>query len=83
MKDNPKQSDDEITVEKLIDSMVVYGSPKTVAEKLSAIRERCGPFHTLLMASMDGQGPNKAWEWESMSRLASEVVPQIRNIDSH
>jgi alkanesulfonate monooxygenase SsuD/methylene tetrahydromethanopterin reductase-like flavin-dependent oxidoreductase (luciferase family) len=78
MKDDPKQRDDDITVESLIDSMVIYGSPATVAEKILAFRERTGPFHTLLMASMDGSGPNKAWEWETMSRLASEVMPAVR-----
>jgi alkanesulfonate monooxygenase SsuD/methylene tetrahydromethanopterin reductase-like flavin-dependent oxidoreductase (luciferase family) len=78
MKSDPKQSDDDITVEALIDSMVVYGSPKTVADKLLSFRERTGPFNCLLMASMDGSGANKAWEWETMSRLASEVMPLVR-----
>jgi alkanesulfonate monooxygenase SsuD/methylene tetrahydromethanopterin reductase-like flavin-dependent oxidoreductase (luciferase family) len=78
MKTDPKQADDEITIEGLIESMVVYGSPKTVTEKLLSFRERTGPFNGLLMASMDGSGVNKAWEWETMSRLASEVMPQVR-----
>lgn len=77
MKDDPKQPDDTVTVEQLIDSMVIYGSPKTVAEKLLAFRERTGPFNGLLMASMDGAGPNRAWEWESMTLLAQQVMPQI------
>ncbi|MCM5569313.1 LLM class flavin-dependent oxidoreductase [Burkholderiaceae bacterium FT117] len=78
MKDDPKKPDDAYTVEKLIDSMVVYGSPKTVTEKLLAFRERTGPFGGLLMASMDGSGPNHDWEWESMRRLATEVMPALR-----
>ncbi len=78
MKADPKQPDDTVTVESLIDSMVIFGSPKTVAEKLLAFRENVGPFHGLLMASMDGQGVNRAWEWETMSRLASEVMPVVR-----
>src|SRR5690554_2994659 len=36
MKSDPKQSDDSVTVESLMESMVIYGSPKTVAEKLVA-----------------------------------------------
>ena len=78
MKDDPKQPDDAVTVEQLIDSMVVYGSSKTVADKLVAFRERTGPFHGLLMASMDGSGKNRACEWESMQRLAQEVMPTLR-----
>ncbi|MGY0194373.1 LLM class flavin-dependent oxidoreductase [Leptothrix sp. BB-4] len=78
MKADPKQPDSEVTIEQLIDSMVVYGSPKTVTEKLLAFRERTGPFGALLMASMDGSGANRAREWESMTLLAREVMPKIR-----
>ena len=78
MKDDPKQPDDEVTVEQLINSMVVYGSPATATEKLLAFRERTGPFQGLMMASMDGSGRNRAWEWESMERLAKEVMPALR-----
>jgi len=78
MKDDPKASDDSVTVEQLIDSMVIYGSSKTVTEKLLAFRERTGPFGGLLMASMDAEGVNREREWESMRRLATEVMPTIR-----
>lgn len=78
MKDDPKQPDAEVTVEQLIDSMVIYGSPKTVTEKLLAFRERTGPFGALLMASMDGSGANRAREWETMTLLAREVMPKLR-----
>ncbi|MDQ5897695.1 MAG: hypothetical protein QG612_1781 [Pseudomonadota bacterium] len=78
MKDDPKQPDAEVTIEQLIDSMVIYGSPETVTEKLLAFRERTGPFGGLLMASMDGAGVNRAREWESMTLLAREVMPRIR-----
>lgn len=78
MKADPKQADESVTVESLIESMVVYGSPQTVTDKLLSFRENVGPFHGLLMASMDGAGANRAWEWETMSRLASEVMPAVR-----
>lgn len=79
MKSDPKQDDASITVEQLIDSMVVYGSPKTVTEKLLAFRERTGPFGCLLMAMMDGAGANRAREFESMTLLAREVMPAMRS----
>ena len=78
MKADPKQPDADVTIEQLIDSMVIYGSPKTVTEKLLAFRERTGPFGALLMASMDGSGANRAREWESMTLLAREVMPKVR-----
>lgn len=78
MKDDPKQPDDQVTVEQLIKSMVIYGSPKTVTEKLLAFRERTGPFGGLLMAAMDGSGANRSREWESMTLLSQEVMPALR-----
>ena len=58
--------------------MVVYGSAETVAEKILDLRRRTGPFGTLLMASMDGSGPNREREWETMRRLATAVMPAVR-----
>ncbi|MGD9536790.1 MAG: LLM class flavin-dependent oxidoreductase [Alphaproteobacteria bacterium] len=78
MKENPKMADDEVTVEGMIKSMAIYGSSKTVTEKLLAFRERVGPFGTLLMGSMDGTGANREREWETMRRLATEVVPTMK-----
>lgn len=78
MKDDPRTPDDSVTIEALIKSMVIYGSSKTVAEKLLAFRERVGPFGTLLMSSMDGSGQNRDREWHTMRRLAQEVLPVLR-----
>lgn len=69
---------EEVTVETLIKASVLYGSSRTVTEKLISLRERSGPFGTLLMASMDGSGENRDREWISMRRLAEEVAPAVR-----
>jgi len=78
MKPDPKMRDEDVTVEGLITSMLVHGSAKTVAEKILDLRRRSGPFGTLLMASMDGGGANRQREWDTMRRLATEVLPRIR-----
>ncbi|WP_160119829.1 LLM class flavin-dependent oxidoreductase [Rhodovarius lipocyclicus] len=78
MKSDPAMPDEAVTVEGLIESMMIYGSSRTVTEKLLAFRERVGPFSTLLMASMDGSGANRHREWETMRRLATEVLPRVR-----
>ncbi len=78
MKPDPKLPDTGFTAEALIKSMVVYGSAATVAEKILDLRRRTGPFGTLLMASMDGSGPNREREWETMRRLAAAVMPAVR-----
>ncbi|MDJ0386672.1 LLM class flavin-dependent oxidoreductase [Roseomonas sp. E05] len=78
MKPDPKMPDAEVSLEMLIDSIVIHGSPRTVTEKLVALRERVGPFGNLLLAGMDWSGPNRAWEQESMRLLAQSVMPALR-----
>ena len=78
LKPRPDMPDDEVTVEKIVDSRVIFGSPQTVLDKLVAFRDRAGPFGSLLMTGVDWGGPNEAWERESMRRLAEEVMPRLR-----
>lgn len=73
-----KLPDSEITVDSVIESRLIYGSPVTVAAKLARLRKQVGPFGTLLVSGMDWTGPNAAWERESLSRLAQEVLPLLR-----
>ena len=69
---------EDVTVEALIKAAVLYGNSKTVTEKILSLRERSGPFGTLLMSSMDGSGENRDREWVTMRRLAEEVAPAVR-----
>ncbi len=78
MKPRPEMSDEEATVEAIIDGCTLYGSPKTMLDKLVAFREEVGPFGTLLMTGVDWSGPNEAWERQSMQLLADEVMPKFR-----
>lgn len=66
------------TTEDMIDACVIAGSPKTVLDRLVALREETGPFGHLLMAGLDWSGVNAAWEAETMKRLAEEVMPKLR-----
>jgi len=78
MKPRPDMSDEEATVEAIIEGCTLYGSPKTMLDKLVAFREEVGPFGTLLMTGVDWTGPNEAWERQSMALLAQEVLPKFR-----
>ena len=78
MKPDPATADRDLTVEDMIESMVVYGSPRSVAAKLAGLRERIGPFGTLLLAAMDGSGVNHNRERTTMRRLAEDVLPVLR-----
>jgi alkanesulfonate monooxygenase SsuD/methylene tetrahydromethanopterin reductase-like flavin-dependent oxidoreductase (luciferase family) len=78
LKARPDMSDDDVTVESIIEARVIYGSAQTVAQKLLAFRHAVGPFGHLFLTGMDWGGPNEAWERESMRRLAEEVLPAVR-----
>ena len=51
---------------------------KVVLDRLVALRDRVGPFGTLLQIGLDWSGPNEAWEREGMRLLAQEVMPKFR-----
>jgi alkanesulfonate monooxygenase SsuD/methylene tetrahydromethanopterin reductase-like flavin-dependent oxidoreductase (luciferase family) len=78
MKPRADMSDEEATVEAIINGCTLYGSPKTMLDKLVAFREQVGPFGTLLMTGLDWLGPNEAWERQSMQLMAEEVMPRFR-----
>lgn len=79
MKADPNQPDKKVTIEQLIDSMVIDRWPQTVTERLLSFRERTGPYGGLLTAMMDGSGTNRAREFESTTLLAREVMTAVRS----
>jgi alkanesulfonate monooxygenase SsuD/methylene tetrahydromethanopterin reductase-like flavin-dependent oxidoreductase (luciferase family) len=62
MKADPKTPDAQMTVPMMLDDMVIYGSPSTVAEKIVALREKVGPFENLAVAAVDWGGVNRERE---------------------
>jgi len=78
LKPRPDMTDEEATVETITEGCILYGSPKTMIDKLVAFRDEVGPFGTLLMTGLDWAGPNEAWERQSMQLLAEEVMPKFR-----
>jgi hypothetical protein len=78
LKPHPDMPDDDATVQAITEECVIYGSPRTVLDKLVAFRERVGPFGGLLLTGLDWGGPNQAWERESMRALAEDVMPKFR-----
>jgi alkanesulfonate monooxygenase SsuD/methylene tetrahydromethanopterin reductase-like flavin-dependent oxidoreductase (luciferase family) len=78
IKPRPEMTDEECSPEAIMQECVIYGSPRTVLDKLVALRERVGPFGTLLQIGLDWGGPNEAWERDGMRLLAQEVMPRFR-----
>ena len=77
IKPQPEMLDDECTAETIMKECVIHGSPRTVLDKLVALRERVGPFGTLLQIGLDWGGPNEAWERDGMRLLAHDVMPKF------
>jgi alkanesulfonate monooxygenase SsuD/methylene tetrahydromethanopterin reductase-like flavin-dependent oxidoreductase (luciferase family) len=78
LKPRVDMPDEEATVDVITEGSAIYGSAKTVLDKLVAFRDAAGPFGTLLMTGLDWGGPNRVWEQESMRLLAQEVMPKFR-----
>lgn len=78
LKTRPDMRDDEVTVDTFLEQCLILGSPKTVLNELLSLRRHAGPFGTLILSCVDWAGVNAAWERESWSLLAKEVMPAFR-----
>jgi alkanesulfonate monooxygenase SsuD/methylene tetrahydromethanopterin reductase-like flavin-dependent oxidoreductase (luciferase family) len=72
---NREMPDEALTVDWAIDNIMIAGSPDTVAGRLLALRERIGPFGTIVLAGLDWDRP-ELWQ-RSMTLMAEEVMPRI------
>ena len=77
IKPRTDMPDEECTPEAIMQECVIHGSPRTVLDKLVALRERVGPFGTLLQIGLDWGDPNEAWERDGMRLLAQDVMPKF------
>lgn len=67
--------DSAITLDYVVDSLVICGTVNSVVDQLLAFRETVGDFGTLLYAGHDWVDP--ALGKRSMELMASEVMPRI------
>jgi alkanesulfonate monooxygenase SsuD/methylene tetrahydromethanopterin reductase-like flavin-dependent oxidoreductase (luciferase family) len=74
-KSDPNMSDDDLTIEKVIEELVIWGTPDKVADDLAAFQEKTGSFGTLLYAGKDWADRDLARR--SMILLAEQVVHRI------
>lgn len=74
-KDDPAMSDDDVTLDYVLDRLVIWGTPDKVADEVLALREEVGPFGTLVYAGHD-------WADVPLARrskvlMAEQVLPRI------
>lgn len=74
-KADPAMADADVTLDYVLDSLVICGSVDEVVAQLLAFRETIGPFGTLLYAGHDWAEP--ALAKRSMELMATEVIPRV------
>ncbi|HET9018974.1 MAG TPA: LLM class flavin-dependent oxidoreductase [Acetobacteraceae bacterium] len=75
-KRDPDMPDEELTVQRMLQMMVLSGSPRRVLDQLIALVDEIGWFGTLLVTHKDWDKP--AIHRNSMRLLAEQVVPKLR-----
>lgn len=75
-KEYKDQPDDEVTLDKVCERLVIWGTPDKVTDELLAFREDVGRFGTLLYAGKDWTDP--ALGRRSMELLAEKVKPAVK-----
>jgi alkanesulfonate monooxygenase SsuD/methylene tetrahydromethanopterin reductase-like flavin-dependent oxidoreductase (luciferase family) len=74
-KTSRDEPDSAVTLEGVMEKLVIHGSPRTVADKLLAFREEVGEFGTLLYAGKDWL--DRELGRRSMILLAEKVLPAV------
>ena len=75
-KSHPDMPDDEVTIDYVLDKLVIWGTPDKVRDDLYRFQAEVGPFGTLLYAGKDWVDP--ALGRRSMVLLAEQVAPRMR-----
>jgi alkanesulfonate monooxygenase SsuD/methylene tetrahydromethanopterin reductase-like flavin-dependent oxidoreductase (luciferase family) len=76
-KTHREQPDAEVTLDKVCDELIIYGTPNKVVDQLLAFRDQVGDFGTLLYAGKDWT--DRELGRRSMILLAEKVLPQIND----
>ena len=79
-KEDQSMPDDAVTLDYVLDRLVIWGTPDKVADEILAFREEVGPFGTLLYAGHDWT--DVALARRSMVLMAEQVQPRVVAADS-
>lgn len=75
MRDDPSQSEPELSLQRCLERLVIAGTPDAVAQRILEFRRRVGEFGTLLYTGHDWVEPELARR--SMELMAREVMPRV------
>ena len=74
-KRHEAEDDGAVTLERLLDELVICGSAASVADQLLALRERTGDFGEIVYANLDWVDERLARR--SMELMAEQVMPRV------
>lgn len=74
-KTDREMLDDEVTLERVIDDMVIAGTPDEVAEQVLSFRDEVGDFGELVYAGLDWA--DERLGRRSMELMAEKVMPTV------
>jgi len=69
------EADSAVTIERLMDELVLCGTVNDVVDRILQLREQAGDFGELVYAGMDWVDP--ALARRSMELMATEVMPRV------
>ena len=76
-KTHQDQPDEDVTLEPVVESLVIAGTVNNVVDQILGFRETIGDFGTLLYAGHDWQDPDLGRR--SMVLFAEEVMPRVND----
>lgn len=74
-KTHRDQPDSEISLEFILENLVIHGTVNKVVDEILALREEVGDFGELVYAGMDWVDP--ALTKRSLELMATEVMPRV------
>lgn len=77
MKSHKDQPDSDVTLDNVMDQLVIHGSVNKVVDQILALREQTGDFGEIVYAGMDWVDPGLTKR--SMQLMAEQVMPRIND----
>lgn len=74
-KRNPEQADADCNLDYFMDEVIIAGDPAHVAQQILELRQRSGPFGTLILTAHDWDD-RQSWQ-RSLELFAHEVFPAV------
>lgn len=74
-KEDQGMPDEDVTLERVLDALVITGTPEQVADRISKLHDELGGFGELVYAGLDWVDP--ALARRSMELMAQSVLPKV------